>query len=472
MSAHAKQKHVHRTIGPPLPLYHPKGQLALSLPELDLAIFGISGSAVNIDDHDVRRHGSSQDADGPRSSSRARRPAAKLRDVGAGEEEESQDAVNAANSRKPNGLDQSNQPRSTSPRKRRTAGSSTAGGVGNKRRRREVDDGDGTYPHPAVRRSRNPRGVAAVVASPLAGPAVVAEANTQDGEGDADGDDGATVIGEPTAESQTARSTRSRRSRAPPAKRRGSSASETTTTSVSVSIAANARNTRSAAAKKPSDDEMPMDTDSLRPSQSAVETGPDGKAEEGAAHSAERARDVARTPSPREAQEGTPLDIGSLSTIADVAMKDPKSDPLPNDIVPRSTPPADTAEDPGVLVEAYKASATTALAPSSLTEVLSAKDTEEPSPATQPVNSDSKMDVDFPRTVVQPDVDVDTQSTHHSDPGPKSKDLPLKPPSPAIAAPVLPHPTQPKSSRPPIAAPPPAVQSHDDEKEEGELSDE
>jgi hypothetical protein len=250
------KKHVYRTQEPPLPLYHPKGSLALSLPELDPAIFGLSGLAVNIDDHDVR---SSQDAEARRLSSRARRPAAKLREIVTGEEEETHihDTSNAANNKKAQLPDASSQTRLPSPRKRRTAGPGTAGNAGGKRRRKDGDDGDGTYPNPISRRTRNPRGAAAAVASPLGGPAVIQDAVLGEGDGEADGEDGATVAAEPM-DAATARTTRPRRSRAPVAKRRGSSASETTSTSVSVSIATNARGTRTMTTQKPSEDDTSL----------------------------------------------------------------------------------------------------------------------------------------------------------------------------------------------------------------------
>ncbi|KAJ3553259.1 hypothetical protein NM688_g3710 [Phlebia brevispora] len=141
---------------------------------------------------------------------------------------------------------------STSPRKRRS------GGGANSRRRRRENGADGTYPNPP-KRTRNTRGTSAVAtfASPLAGPAITP--------GDDDIPDGgehvqldstvaASTPQEPQAATEAAgefevpeqrRSTRSRRSRPAGPTRRHSSASETTTTSVSVSIAANTRNTRS-----------------------------------------------------------------------------------------------------------------------------------------------------------------------------------------------------------------------------------
>ncbi|KAF9467244.1 hypothetical protein BDZ94DRAFT_1021128 [Collybia nuda] len=114
-------------MGPPLPLYHPLGRLALSLPPLDPASVGLP-TPVRSDDA-VRR-----------SSARARRPAAKLRD-----EEDSLLAptILPLDSATPEIRERPN------PRKRRTGG-----GI-SKRKRKEIDDGDATYP---AKRTRMPRG--------------------------------------------------------------------------------------------------------------------------------------------------------------------------------------------------------------------------------------------------------------------------------------------------------------------------
>ena len=113
------------SISPPLPLYHPLGHFALSLPPLDPTSIGLPCPA-GIDDT-IRR-----------SSSRARRPVAKLRD---GEEEISPAAPPAITE-----LEEKEKP---SPRKRRAGG----GGV-SKRKRKEGDDDDATYP---AKRTRLPR---------------------------------------------------------------------------------------------------------------------------------------------------------------------------------------------------------------------------------------------------------------------------------------------------------------------------
>ncbi|KAL6308173.1 hypothetical protein BKA93DRAFT_602356 [Sparassis latifolia] len=222
--------------GPPLPLYHPLGHLALSLPELDPAAFGLP-SSLTIDDGEL-----ANDA-GRRASSRTRRPAPKVRDrEGGGDDNDS--VTSQANALQNVAAEQA-VPRERSPRKRRGGG-----GSGGKRKRKEVDDGDGVYPPPA-KRTRNPRGTGNAtpsVTSPLVNGAVVAA----DAEGSSAGVsppmEGAETE-EGQAEAPPVRNTRSRRPRAAANRRRHSSASETTTTSVSVSIAANARVTRSGKAE-------------------------------------------------------------------------------------------------------------------------------------------------------------------------------------------------------------------------------
>lgn len=220
------------------------GNLALSVPVLDPTLFG-HPNAVNVDDY------TQLDADAiRRSSSRARRPAAKLRDRDADDEMSAiLDGSSIVNG-------QTAGTRAASPRKRRAGG-----GAGSRRRRREPN-GDGTYPNPP-KRTRNARGTSTVAtfASPLAGPAIT----TAEGDVPEDAEHGEidrasavpdvddTHIPTPTAEDlelqEQRRSTRSRRPRPPAPKRGLSSASETTTTSVSVSIAANPRNTRSSGVK-------------------------------------------------------------------------------------------------------------------------------------------------------------------------------------------------------------------------------
>lgn len=181
---------------PPLPVYHPLGRLALALPEIDLETLGLRAPLpISIDDATRR------------SSSRPRRPAAKLRDADVEAPGGSPLAAPAeAPAEKP------------SPRKRRGG---PAGGA--RRRRREPEDVDGTYP---AKRTRNAR--AADVDSPAG--SVAAGADVEDV---ADAEEKAVP---------ERRSTRSRAAAVKPAiTRRGSSASDGTQTSISVSIAASRR---------------------------------------------------------------------------------------------------------------------------------------------------------------------------------------------------------------------------------------
>ncbi|KAK7692823.1 hypothetical protein QCA50_004458 [Cerrena zonata] len=218
-----------------LPLYHPKGLLALSLSQLDPAIFGLP-SSVSVDDQDAEADESAR-----RPSSRTRRPAAKLRDR---EREEADD--NGLN-----GIDGVNgQTKQSSPRKRRAGAGGAAGG---KRRKKDAEDADGTYPQPA-RRTRNARNNAnAVPTSPLAGVAVAVSVAANDSaenadtpSGNADGEDTGSVQADAEVIKPNKRVTRSRPTST---KRRGSTASDSTTTSVSGSIAANGTRHKRAAEK-------------------------------------------------------------------------------------------------------------------------------------------------------------------------------------------------------------------------------
>ncbi|KAF8840049.1 hypothetical protein BDN67DRAFT_695100 [Paxillus ammoniavirescens] len=191
-----------------LPLYHPFGALALSLPDLDPAAFGLPAPVAVFDDPTRR------------SSNRTRRPAAKVRD-----------ANEAATPSLPPFIEATPTPEvepkdKPSPRKRRPAGG--GGGGGSKRKRKEPEDGDATYP---AKRSRNPRssGAAAPTRTPsgeeVSPPASVGHSGaspaTEVGQGD------------PVEEKKhERRTTRSRGARA----RRDSTASEATVRSVSASI--------------------------------------------------------------------------------------------------------------------------------------------------------------------------------------------------------------------------------------------
>jgi len=127
------KRHKRWMTGPSLPLYHPLGRLALSLPDLDPTAFGLPAPAVIIDDPTRR------------SSNRARRPAPKVRDA-------NEPAPSPAPS-----IDAVPEP-SPEPKDKPAARRRRPAGSGNKRRRREVDDGDATYP---AKRTRIPRSSAA-----------------------------------------------------------------------------------------------------------------------------------------------------------------------------------------------------------------------------------------------------------------------------------------------------------------------
>jgi hypothetical protein len=181
---------------PPLPIYHPLGRLALSLPELDPG---------------MRPQGSLSSADDAMrgAASRPRRPAARVRDAA--------DADNGdTGSPLPVPVEAPAPPEKPSPRKRRSGGQTNS-----RRRRREADDGDATYPAKRTRANRAPP-VPASDSGSLGNGADPA---------DADG----------TEEGVKAPERRSTRSRAAaqvkPPIRRNSSASDKTQTSVSVSIA-------------------------------------------------------------------------------------------------------------------------------------------------------------------------------------------------------------------------------------------
>ena len=198
---------------PLLPLYHPLGPLALSLPKLDPGLFGLP-SSLSIDDAEDPGDGESGQ------TTRARRAAPRA------------DEDDAQSTGTPNGTPQDApaKERNPSPRKRR--------GGGAKRKRKDADDADGVFP-PPPKRTRNPRGAAAnnstpAAPSPLVGPAVVASDLVDDvpennGEAEEEAQE------EPQAPK---RSSRTRKPRTRPAKRRDSSGSASTATSVSVSIAA------------------------------------------------------------------------------------------------------------------------------------------------------------------------------------------------------------------------------------------
>ena len=182
---------------PPLPIYHPLGRLALSLPQLEFGLH--SQSSLNQTDDTTRS-----------AASRSRRPAARVRDA------TDTDSVDAATPLTVS-ADPPAAPEKPSPRRRRNNGQSNS-----RRRRREADDGDATYPAKRTRANR--------------APAVAPSDGGSPGNGGADAAD---VDGsEEGIKAPERRSTRSRAAaQAKPPVRRNSSASDRTQTSVSVSIA-------------------------------------------------------------------------------------------------------------------------------------------------------------------------------------------------------------------------------------------
>ncbi|KAG1745359.1 uncharacterized protein EDB91DRAFT_1220301 [Suillus paluster] len=219
-------------MGPSLPLYHPLGRLALSLPDLDPTAFGLPAPAVIMDDPTRR------------SSNRTRRPAPKVRDANEPAPSPAP-LIDVAPVPEPEIKDK------PSSRRRRPAGS------GSKRKRREVDDGDATYP---AKRSRNPRNSAAnsTTRTPTGGepsPPYSVD-NSAPSPADHDGPE------EKRPERRTAKS------RGLPA-RRDSTASEATVTSVSASIVVTN-------GKDVGDDAVDTDASPSRSPQDAESAAPSG----------------------------------------------------------------------------------------------------------------------------------------------------------------------------------------------------
>lgn len=157
---------------PPLPLYHPLGKLAMSLPELDAERYGLPIPArlrdreVNIDDDKP-----SSSSNGKRPA-RSRKPVAKLRDGEADDDGQGKDEEAEGESEESKQVNvEIKEKEKVSPKKRRNGG--------NKRKRKDADDGDSAYP---AKRARNPRGVNH------------AQNNIQEDEGVAEIPDGSTAI--------------------------------------------------------------------------------------------------------------------------------------------------------------------------------------------------------------------------------------------------------------------------------------
>ncbi|KAF8274580.1 hypothetical protein EI94DRAFT_1713777 [Lactarius quietus] len=184
---------------PPLPIYHPLGRLALSLPELDPGMR--PPSSLNPADDAMRGV-----------ASRPRRPAARVRDAADADADTGDNGTPL-----PVPVEAPALPEKPSPRKRRSGGQTNS-----RRRRREADDGDATYPAKRTRANRAP-------------PVPASDSGSLGNGADAADADG-------TEEGVKAPERRSTRSRAaaqvkPPPIRRNSSASDRTQTSVSVSVA-------------------------------------------------------------------------------------------------------------------------------------------------------------------------------------------------------------------------------------------
>ncbi|KAF9529295.1 hypothetical protein CPB83DRAFT_853038 [Crepidotus variabilis] len=121
-------------MSPPLPLFHPLGHLAMSLPPLDPARYGLPLLSV------------SDELEDRQPSRSSKRPATKSQEIEDEIPATTVSAVAAVAAREAK--------ERASPRKRRNGGT---GGGGAKRKRKEVDDGDATYP---AKRTRLPRGAA------------------------------------------------------------------------------------------------------------------------------------------------------------------------------------------------------------------------------------------------------------------------------------------------------------------------
>ena len=116
-------------MSPPLPLFHPFGRLAMSLPPLDPTLYGLPTRAIPNETFQAK------------SSSRSRRPTAKLREVEDQQLTPTVSTIAAVAAREVK--------ERPSPRKRRSGAA--------KRKRKDIDDGDATYP---AKRTRIPRGTA------------------------------------------------------------------------------------------------------------------------------------------------------------------------------------------------------------------------------------------------------------------------------------------------------------------------
>ncbi|KDR75404.1 hypothetical protein GALMADRAFT_554125 [Galerina marginata CBS 339.88] len=181
---------------PSLPLFHPFGHLAMSLPPLDPTQYGLPVTSTPDDmDHQP--------------STRLRRPAAKLREFREAEE----DMISASPTVSTIAAVAAREAKErASPRKRRTGGA--------KRKRKDADDGDATYP---AKRTRIPRGVPGQNLEDDNSMDFVQSIDTT----------GITEVFSDLNDTSKRRSTRAKGS----LKRRDSSASETTSNSASANVA-------------------------------------------------------------------------------------------------------------------------------------------------------------------------------------------------------------------------------------------
>ena len=177
-------------MSPPLPLFHPFGRLAMSLPPLDPTLFGLPVRAVP------------DEAFQSKLSGRSRRPTAKLREVDDHPMAPTVSTIAAVAAREVK--------ERPSPRKRRPGAT--------KRKRKDTDDGDATYP---AKRTRIPRGITGQ--------------NVEEDSVEAAPPNDSTSVPENLSDLTENTKRRSARSRAS-TKRRDSSASETTSISPSTNV--------------------------------------------------------------------------------------------------------------------------------------------------------------------------------------------------------------------------------------------
>ncbi|EJF58216.1 hypothetical protein DICSQDRAFT_182697 [Dichomitus squalens LYAD-421 SS1] len=313
---------------PLLPLYHPLGPLAQSLPKLDPGQFGLP-SSLSVDDGDDQAEGDSNAG-----TSRSRRAGPK------GREDDPQ--TNGT----PNGIEKAAQDapardRNASPRKRR------GGGGGAKRKRKDTEDGDGVFPPPA-KRTRNPRGAAATAPaapSPLVVSAVVASDLADEPAPEKNEPEEAQE--EPTEAQTPKRSARTRKPRATrPAKRRDSSGSGSTSTSVSVSIAAATKAAASSKCSVPADDERRAEAEPVlaaEPNTDAQKPLPNGADKHEEEETEEPLRHPATAPVP--ADKDTPSAEQLPASTADALPPDPLQD-TGKDVTVNGITPTPSARTP------------------------------------------------------------------------------------------------------------------------------